>query len=93
MKLIHYLAAVCTAATTAIAPATAHAQSEPPQLGHAPTAAVVKAMTLEEKVRLVVGTGMRFAGKGPIIGEADGRVPGAAGNTMNIDRLGIPATV
>jgi len=93
MKLIHYLAAVCTAATTAIAPVTTYAQSEPPQLGHAPTAAVVKAMTLEEKVRLVVGTGMRFAGKGPIIGEADGRVPGAAGNTMNIGRLGIPATV
>ncbi|HEV2479113.1 MAG TPA: glycoside hydrolase family 3 C-terminal domain-containing protein [Puia sp.] len=96
MKFLHYLAAACAAATTTIA----HAQTvptgitiAPPQLGKAPIHAVVKAMTLEEKVRLVVGTGMRFAGRGPIIGEADGRVPGAAGNTMNITRLGIPATV
>lgn len=89
MKLLPCLAAICATAATV----TTYAQSTPPQLGHAPISAVVKAMTLEEKVRLVVGTGMRFAGKGPIIGEADGRVPGAAGNTMNITRLGIPATV
>lgn len=50
-------------------------------------------MTLEEKVRLLVGTGMRWMGHGPVVGSADGRVPGAAGNTMNIDRVGIPGTV
>jgi beta-glucosidase len=54
---------------------------------------VIKAMTLEEKASLVVGTGLRFAGSGPFIGEADGKVPGAGGNTMNITRLGIPGTV
>ncbi|MEI6950540.1 glycoside hydrolase family 3 C-terminal domain-containing protein [Paraflavisolibacter sp. H34] len=50
-------------------------------------------MTLEEKATLVVGTGMRMEGKGPVVGDADGRVPGAAGNTMNSSRLGIPGTV
>jgi len=54
---------------------------------------VIRAMTLEEKASLVVGTGLRFAGNGPVIGEADGKVPGAGGNTMNITRLGIPGTV
>ena len=54
---------------------------------------VIKAMTLEEKASLVVGTGLRFEGNGPVVGEADGRVPGAAGNTIDIARLGIPGTV
>lgn len=54
---------------------------------------VVSAMTLEEKANLVVGTGLRFEGNGPVIGEADGRVPGAAGNTLNFNRFGIPGTV
>lgn len=70
-----------------------HAQDGLPQLGKASVAVIVKAMTLEEKAKLVVGTGLRFAGSGPVIGEADGRVPGAAGNTMNINRFGIPGTV
>src|SRR5258708_21046449 len=71
----------------------AHGQAALPHLGKDPVAVIVKAMTLEEKARLVVGTGLRFGGSGPVIGQADGRVPGAAGNTMNIDRLGIPAIV
>lgn len=54
---------------------------------------VVAAMTLEEKANLVVGTGLRFEGNGPVIGEADGKVAGAAGNTMNFNRFGIPGTV
>jgi beta-glucosidase len=68
-------------------------QSNLPQLGKSPVSEIVKAMTLEEKASLVVGTGLRFGGNGPVVGEADGRVPGAAGNTMNISRLGIPGTV
>ncbi len=64
-----------------------------PQLGKGNVSEVVKAMTLEEKALLVVGTGLRFAGSGTAIGEADGKVPGAAGNTMNISRLGIPGAV
>jgi len=69
------------------------AQNTLPQLGKNSVAEVVKAMTLEEKASIVVGTGLRFAGSGPVVGEADGKVPGAAGNTMSIPRLGIPGTV
>jgi beta-glucosidase len=69
------------------------AQQNLPQLGHAPVSEIVKQMTLEEKAALVTGTGLRFNGSGPVVGEADGRVPGAAGNTMNLNRFGIPGTV
>jgi len=68
-------------------------QEKLPQLGHAPISEIIKQMTLEEKASLVTGTGLRFAGSGPVVGEADGKVPGAAGNTMNINRFGIPGTV
>jgi beta-glucosidase len=54
---------------------------------------VIALMTLEEKASLVIGTGMRTEGTEPVIGEIDGRVPGAAGSTANIQRLGIPTTV
>ncbi len=72
---------------------TAFSQEKLPQLGHAPVSEIVKLMTLEEKASVVAGTGMRFQGHGTVIGEADGRVPGAAGNTMSIARFGIPGTV
>ncbi|WPV01948.1 glycoside hydrolase family 3 C-terminal domain-containing protein [Mucilaginibacter sp. cycad4] len=72
---------------------TSQAQQKLPQLGKNPVKDIVKSMTLEEKARLVIGTGMRFGSGGPIIGEADGRVPGAAGNSINIDRFGIPGAV
>jgi len=69
------------------------AQSRPLQLEPNNIKEIVAAMTLEEKAKLVVGTGMRFGGNGPVIGDADGRVPGAAGNSISIARLGIPGTV
>jgi beta-glucosidase len=72
---------------------TAFSQEKLPQLRHAPVSEIVKLMTLEEKASVVAGTGMRFQGHGTVIGEADGRVPGAAGNTMSINRFGIPGTV
>jgi len=62
-------------------------------LGHAPISEIIKQMTLEEKASIIAGTGMRFQGHGTVIGEADGRVPGAAGNTMSLNRFGIPGTV
>ena len=68
-------------------------QEKLPQLGKSSIGEIVRAMTLEEKAALVTGTGLRFNGSGPVIGEADGRVPGAAGNTMNVNRFGIPGTV
>ena len=69
-----------------------------PQLGKAPRRSVVAAMTREEKVSLVVGAGMRRPGlsadrQGPVIGETTKGVPGAAGTTVPVSRLGIPAIV
>ena len=56
---------------------------------------VLKAMTLEEKAMLVVGGNRQItstANNGMIGGHAQ-RVPGAAGTTQAIPRLGIPSTV
>jgi beta-glucosidase len=71
---------------------------DPPLLGKSPNADVIAAMTREEKVSLVMGTGMRMANlppdlQGPVVGETRAGVPGAAGTTFAIPRLGIPAIV
>ena len=44
---------------------------------------VVSAMTLEEKVHLVIGCGMSMG--------SDTKFPGTAGRTYDIPRLGIPS--
>lgn len=86
---------------------TTKAQQKPlPQLGKSPLKDVIAAMTLEEKVTLVVGAGKapkpKSPGKGmsngwvpepPMIGHTETKVPGAAGNTNGIPRLGIPSLV
>lgn len=56
---------------------------------------VVKAMTLEEKAVLLVGGGNRgfSGGQNSVIGSTVKLVPGAAGTTSEIPRLGVPATV
>ncbi|MDO9257828.1 MAG: beta-glucosidase [Bacteroidales bacterium] len=65
-----------------------------PQLGKAPVAEVIKAMTIEEKAHILTGTGMPgFGGDMAVIGETSSLVPGAAGTTYPISRLGIPAIV
>lgn len=65
-----------------------------PQLGKASIDEVIAAMTLEEKAHLVIGTGMAGAtGDNAVIGSTKGIVPGAAGTTYPIPRLGIPAVV
>ena len=84
-----------------------------PQLGKAPVKDVVKAMTLEEKAKLVVGMGFKMPGMpkpsakqmkdGIDIGgfklppsdedafNVPEKVPGAAGRTHAIKRLGVPS--
>ncbi len=66
-----------------------------PQLGKNSIKEVVAAMTLEEKVKLVVGMGMKMPGAatGGAVGETQDKVPGAAGTTFSIHRLGIPSIV
>jgi len=65
-----------------------------PQLGKAPLDEVIKAMTLEEKVQLLIGGGMPgFSGDSTVVGETRSLVPGAAGMTHSIPRLGIPSIV
>ncbi len=65
---------------------------------------IIKAMTLEEKAYFVTGTGMNIPGLNPmedttstpgapVIGSTQSLVPGAAGTTYEIPRLGIPAMV
>src|SRR6266700_5307284 len=50
-------------------------------------------LTLEEKAGLVAGTGMRGFGAAPANGQSTLKVPGAAGTTMPVTRLGIPSII
>ena len=54
---------------------------------------VLKAMTLEEKAKLLVGGANNFFGTGAVVGGEADLVAGAAGTSPAILRLGIPATV
>ena len=61
--------------------------STAPQLGKDPIPAIIKAMTLEEKVKFVAGNGMHFPGarnnnNGPVVGQSQDKVPGAAGHDV-----------
>lgn len=79
---------------TLVAGALASCGTENPKLGKASLDEVVNAMTLEEKAHLIIGTGMAgFSGDSAVIGETRKLVPGAAGTTYPIERLGIPAVV
>src|SRR6476620_10003742 len=78
-----------------------------PQLGKNSVKDVIAAMALEEKAHLVVGMGMRFgpaaarrdstkssaSQQQPVLGQTQQKVPGAAGTTYAIPRLGIPSIV
>ena len=54
---------------------------------------VLKAMTLEEKAKLLVGGANNFFSATAVVGSEAKLVAGAAGTTAEIARLGIPATV
>lgn len=66
-----------------------------PQLSPGNIDEIVSAMTTEEKVHLLIGTGMDGVtdGEQAVIGETRNLVPGAAGTTYPIPRLGIPSIV
>ena len=75
-----------------------------PQLGKDPVKSVIAAMSLDEKVMVIIGSGMRIPGTppestltleqvSPVVGQTQDLVPGAAGTTHAIPRLGIPQMV
>jgi beta-glucosidase len=90
-------------AAALVAASASLARAADPQLGKSPDKDVIAAMTKEEKAALVTGTGMRMPGQppaqqppaqqGPAVGETQRGVPGAAGTTYAIPRLGIPAVI
>ena len=85
MNLKTVLLAVCMVALGA---------SAQPKLSKATIKDVVKAMTLDEKIEFLHGIGMPAAsGSGPVTGSVQGKVPGAAGETQRMERLGIPAII
>ena len=63
-----------------------------PQLSKDNIDEVLAAMTLQEKATLLVG-GARAAMVNGVTSGTAHQVPGAAGNTRPIERLGIPGTV
>ncbi len=70
----------------------ASAQSSP-QLRSDNIDEVMAAMTLEEKAQILVGGANNFFSNGAVVGGAAETVPGAAGTTAAIPRLGIPQTI
>ena len=69
------------------------AVSAQPKLSENNIDEVIKAMTLEEKAKLVVGGGWGSMAAGSMTASDERTVPGAAGTTQAIPRLGIPLTV
>ncbi|MCR5077663.1 MAG: glycoside hydrolase family 3 C-terminal domain-containing protein [Prevotella sp.] len=76
-----------------IACSTAVMAQSAPQLTENNIDEVLKAMTLQEKALLVVGTGMQGLTSTGNLGSYARLVPGAAGTTAAIPRLGIPSAV
>jgi beta-glucosidase len=83
----HLLLAVALASC-----ATSYAQN--PQLGKDPIDKVIQAMTLDEKLNVLIGSGGNVKSDATAtIGSSSELVPGAAGQLNAIPRLGIPNTV
>lgn len=84
---------ICLAMMAGLLSTTMMAQKAP-QLNEKNIDEVIAAMTLEEKAQLLVGGGNDgFVGSGSMMGHQKKLVAGAAGITVAIPRLGIPATV
>ena len=76
----------------ALLTAAGHAQL--PYLGSNSTDEVIAAMTLDEKISLIVGTdGNKDTGATVTIGNSATLLPGGAGTTNGVERLGVPQIV
>ncbi|MCR4602727.1 MAG: glycoside hydrolase family 3 C-terminal domain-containing protein [Prevotella sp.] len=78
---------------SAVALSTTALAQQAPQLRADNIDEVMKAMTLEEKARLLVGGANNFRSNGAVVGGESRQVAGAAGTSPSIPRLGIPSTV
>jgi beta-glucosidase len=85
-----------TLLTLLLIPMSSATAQHPPRLGENSIAEVVDAMTVDEKIRLLIGMGFHM--DIPFLPEMDPedakvpeKVPGAAGRTHAIPRLGIPS--
>ena len=88
------LAAIACTQQTATTTSTTSTPKENPQLGVDPIEDVINAMTLDEKLDLLIGsTGKVQSNDAATIGSQADLVPGAAGQLNGIPRLGIPTTV
>ena len=83
-KLVYSMLLFCSLQATA---------QDVPQLGKSSINDVIKAMTIEEKISLLIGAASEDSATGAVVGRIEAIVPGAAGTTVAIPRLGIPATV
>ncbi len=80
--------------TVCLAAICATGVAQTPRLGVSPLDSVVNAMTLDEKLNLLIGsTGNEATDATATIGNASELVPGAAGQINGNTRLGIPTTV
>ena len=86
------LATTFTMATNSQVP-THNNHSTTPVLSEKNIDEVIKAMTLEEKAKLLVGGANNFFAANAVVGGEADLVAGAAGTSPAIPRLGIPATV
>ena len=84
-------------ATVASGIMVAGCSEKTPQLGKDPVDKVIDAMSLEEKVHLLIGKGVEGTaesdGSTAVVGTTEDIIPGAAGTTYAIPRLGIPSLV
>ena len=80
-------------ATAAVALLTTVTMTAQPKLRADNIDEVLKAMTLEEKAKLLVGGANKFFSTTAVVGSEADLVAGAAGTSPEIPRLGIPATV
>ncbi len=81
-------------AATAAAACGWHLPARTPQLGHDPISVVIDSMTLDEKLDVVIGSRGRVKSSATAaVGAQSTLVPGAAGQTVAVPRLGVPPTV
>ena len=84
---------IVTCLTAMMLMATTTKAQQAPQLRSDNIDDVLKAMTLEEKAKLLVGGANKFFSSSAVVGSEATLVQGAAGTSPEIPRLGIPTTV